>query len=76
MSNACKHCQYNPKARLGETACPFTTLYWDFLHRHETLLSSNPRMGMQVRNLKRMPDSERQAIASQAQAIQRRFSGS
>lgn len=73
MSNACKHCVYNPKARLGDNACPFTTLYWDFLHRHEALLSKNPRMGMQVRNLKRLSETEREAVALKALGLRERF---
>ena len=28
MSNYCKGCSYNPKLRIGDDACPFTTLYW------------------------------------------------
>jgi deoxyribodipyrimidine photolyase-related protein len=31
MTQYCKGCQYNPKLRVGDDACPFTTLYWDFL---------------------------------------------
>jgi deoxyribodipyrimidine photolyase-related protein len=38
MSTYCKGCTYDPKLRVGETACPFTTLYWDFLDRHKEKL--------------------------------------
>ncbi|MEB3207047.1 MAG: cryptochrome/photolyase family protein [Vampirovibrionales bacterium] len=69
MSNACKQCRYDPAVRLGENACPFTTLYWAFLINHETSLMKNPRMGMQVRNLQRIEQSEKQAILQQAQKL-------
>jgi deoxyribodipyrimidine photolyase-related protein len=54
MSNYCKGCRFNPAKASGEDACPFTKLYWEFLARHETELAKNPRMAMQIRNLRRM----------------------
>ena len=68
MGNQCSGCRYNPARSTGPTACPFTTLYWDFLLRHETLLAGNPRMAMQLKNLARLGDAERAAVATQAQA--------
>lgn len=68
MSNYCTQCQYNPAEATGEKACPFTTLYWDFLIRHETSLKSNPRMSMQLRNLNRLSDDKKRAIRKQAKA--------
>lgn len=65
----CRRCPYDPAERLGERACPFTTLYWDFLIRHETLLAANPRMVMQVRNASRLSEDERAAIQQQAAAL-------
>jgi deoxyribodipyrimidine photolyase-related protein len=65
----CARCRYRPGERVGERACPFTTLYWDFLLRHETRLATNPRMVMQVRNLGRLGAEERERIARQAQAL-------
>ena len=56
MSNYCKGCIYNPKLRIGETACPFTTLYWDFLDRHGETFASNYRMRQQLFGLKRLSD--------------------
>ena len=62
----CARCAFKPAERLGPRACPFTTLYWDFLMRHEALLAANPRTVMQVRNLARLGPEERAAIAAQA----------
>ncbi len=56
MSNYCKPCVYNPKLRTGETACPFTTLYWDFLDRHKEAFAKNHRMSQQVFGLNRLSD--------------------
>lgn len=56
MSNYCKPCSYNPKLRTGETACPFTTLYWDFLDRHKETFGKNHRMSQQLFGLKRLSD--------------------
>ena len=66
MSNACKGCRFEPKQATGPEACPFTTLYWDFLARHGSLLVSNPRMTMQLKNLDRKPAGELRSIRRQA----------
>ena len=56
MSNYCKPCVYDPKLRVGETACPFTTLYWDFLDRHKETFAKNHRMSQQIFGLNRLSD--------------------
>jgi deoxyribodipyrimidine photolyase-related protein len=56
MSTYCKECAYDPKLRVGETACPFTTLYWDFLDRHKESFAKNHRMSQQVFGLNRLKD--------------------
>ena len=71
MSPICKGCRYDPAQRTGELACPFTTLYWDFLMRHEVTLAKNPRMALQVKNLARMDARQRQEVVARAAAIRR-----
>jgi deoxyribodipyrimidine photolyase-related protein len=66
MSNYCSRCRYKPKQATGPAACPFTTLYWDFLLRHRQRFERHPRAGMQWRHLWRLDDGERQAIAKAA----------
>jgi deoxyribodipyrimidine photolyase-related protein len=56
MSNYCKGCKYNPKLRTGDDACPFTTLYWDFLDRHSETFKNNHRMSQQIFGLNRLSD--------------------
>ncbi|MEK0449855.1 MAG: hypothetical protein RL088_2123 [Verrucomicrobiota bacterium] len=69
MSNYCSGCRFDPAERTGARACPFTTLYWDFLLQHEPALAKNPRTVMQVRNLKRLSDSEKDEIREQAAKV-------
>lgn len=56
MSNYCKSCRFKPSDRTGDDACPFTTLYWDFLERHRKRLKSNPRVARQYSTLGRLKD--------------------
>ena len=69
MSPHCAGCRYDPAQREGQAACPFTTLYWDFLMRHETRLAKNPRMALQVKNVARLSELEKQAIVERADSI-------
>ncbi len=71
MSNYCAGCRYDPTQRSGDRACPFTTLYWDFLLRHEQVLARNPRMALQVKNARRLDEAARAAIRARVEAIRR-----
>ena len=62
MSNHCAGCRFDPAKSTGDRACPFTTLYWDFLLRHEPELRTNARMAMQLRNATRLSPPDRIAI--------------
>ena len=75
MSNYCRGCRYDPSLRVGADACPFTTLYWDFLMRHEERLRRNRRMGLQLRNLDRLDEDERRAIRRQAAQLREALAG-
>lgn len=72
MSNYCAGCRFDPAQSTGATACPFTTLYWDFLLRHEELLAKNQRMKMQLKNLQRLSVPQRKHIQTQAAALRLR----
>ena len=69
LSNYCSSCRFDPSQSTGEDACPFTTLYWDFLVRHKKRLQSNNRMSMQLRNPDRKQPDELKAIQEQAVKI-------
>ncbi|MBY0468101.1 MAG: hypothetical protein K2Q07_03880 [Burkholderiaceae bacterium] len=73
MSNHCGHCAYAPDARSGQAAgkplCPYTVLYWHFLDRHETALSTNPRTALMARNVARLEPAQRERIRADAQRV-------
>jgi deoxyribodipyrimidine photolyase-related protein len=66
MSDYCKSCSYKATVKLGENACPYNLLYWDFYNRHADRFGTNPRTSMMVNTwLKRSP-TDREAITKQA----------
>lgn len=62
MSNYCENCRYRPDRRVGDDACPFNFLYWDFLDRHQQRFAANPRMALAISNLRRIPVTERETL--------------
>jgi deoxyribodipyrimidine photolyase-related protein len=69
MSNHCTGCRFDPAEGVGDAACPFTTLYWDYLLRHESALRGNQRMAMQLKNLSRLGAERRSALQARAALI-------
>ena len=66
MSNYCSGCHYEPETRTGPQACPMTTLYWNFLDKHEATFGSNPRTALMVKNLQRMTPEVRGQVRLRA----------
>ncbi len=69
MSDYCGGCAYDVKDRVGENACPFNALYWDFLVRNRPRLGANPRMGIPYASVDRMPLEEVEAIGRKAESL-------
>ncbi|MDF5689229.1 cryptochrome/photolyase family protein, partial [Vibrio parahaemolyticus] len=67
MSDYCKGCHYDNKARSGEGSCPFNSLYWRFMNKHDKRLAANPRIGMIFRSWDNMEEQQRQAILDTAE---------
>lgn len=68
MSDYCEGCRYDPRKGAGEGACPFNSLYWDFLRRHRPRLEPNPRVAMMYRTWDRMAGAARENLLRQAEA--------
>ena len=58
MSDYCSGCHYDRTKRVGDDACPFTTLYWNFLSRNDERLIKNPRIAQQVRAARKLANIE------------------
>ena len=69
MSNYCKGCRYDPRERVGDSACPFNTLYWDFMLRHADRFRSNRRMAMMVKNAERIPEAQRVELTARGASL-------
>ena len=69
MSNYCSSCSYNQKKRLGDDACPFNSLYWNFLDDKKDFFKSNNRMGMMLNLLRKINPEELAAIKTRAYEI-------
>ena len=65
----CKGCRYNVKKRTGEDACPFNSLFWDFMVKHREALATNPRIAVLYRSWDRWDAEEQQAIRDRAAAL-------
>ena len=69
MSDYCGRCRYDVKKKVGEDACPFNALYWNFLARHERRLRGNHRLAPVYRNWDRIAEERRRAYLRSAQTF-------
>ncbi len=69
MGNYCKSCRYDRSKRTGENACPFNSLYWNFLDSKKDKLRNNRRMGMMYNLLSKIPETEMEEIRLRASKI-------
>lgn len=73
MSNYCQSCSYDPKQTLGDKACPFNALYWNFIDETQKLKVSRPsfarRMGMMWSVWNKKTPAEQEQIRARAEEI-------
>ncbi len=56
QSDYCEGCRYDPKQRVGPDACPFNSLYWNFVDQHQAELAANMRTRQMTLGLGRLKD--------------------
>ena len=66
MSNYCSSCRYDHKQKSSKNACPFNSLYWNFLLSHKKYFSANHRMRMMYSRLEAMSSQEKSKLVSRA----------
>lgn len=66
MSHYCASCHYSKTTKVGEKACPFNSLYWNFYNNHEDKLAKNPRIGMMYNVWRKMDPDTKAALLIQA----------
>ncbi|WP_124979996.1 cryptochrome/photolyase family protein [Nonlabens xiamenensis] len=70
MSNYCKACTYKVSKKGGEEdACPFNSLYWNFLDEKKTHFSNNQRMNMMLSTLDKMAADKLKAHKKRAREV-------
>ncbi len=69
MSDYCQGCVYDVRKKVGPRACPYNSLYWDFLARNEDKLGGNPRLRNQYRTWGRMSEEKRGAYREWAARV-------
>ncbi|WP_339849968.1 cryptochrome/photolyase family protein [uncultured Dokdonia sp.] len=69
MSNYCKGCYYKVSKKTGEDACPFNSLYWNFLNEKQEYFKGNNRMSMMLSLLNKMDKKTLQAHQERAEDI-------
>jgi len=66
MSNFCKSCKFDPDEIIGENACPFNSLYWNFMKQNESKLKSNQRLKFVYPTWYKMKEEKRVEILKTA----------
>lgn len=66
MSHYCGSCFYKKTEKVGDRACPFNSLYWNFYDKNKDKLAKNPRIGMMYNIWNKMKPNEKENLLEQA----------
>jgi deoxyribodipyrimidine photolyase-related protein len=66
MGDYCSNCHYDYKKKTGKNACPFNSLYWNFIDANMDKLENNQRMSMMLALWRKMSSEKQKDILEQA----------
>ncbi|NNF19124.1 MAG: cryptochrome/photolyase family protein [Flavobacteriaceae bacterium] len=69
MGNYCSGCTYAHTKKTGENACPFNSLYWNFLEEKKSYFRDNQRMSLMLSLLDKIEPDELKSIQERARKI-------
>jgi len=69
MGNYCSSCQYSHTKKLGEDACPFNALYWNFLDEKREYFKNNNRMAMMMNLLSKKTEKDLSELKAKAKDV-------
>lgn len=69
MSNYCSGCEFDRKTTTGENACPYNSLYWNFIHTHQDRFAKNARMNMILANWRKRDEEVKEEIVTHAEKL-------
>ncbi|MGC1514169.1 MAG: cryptochrome/photolyase family protein [Maribacter sp.] len=69
MGDYCSNCHYSHTQKLGEKACPFNALYWNFLDEKSAHFKDNHRMNMMMSLLGKKDEKELAEYKARAHEI-------
>ncbi len=73
MSDYCGRCRYDPKTTVGDDACPYNALYWDFMDRNERRFRLNTRMALPLRSWNARDEAWKSAVRARAAELRQRL---
>ncbi|MAW96606.1 MULTISPECIES: cryptochrome/photolyase family protein [unclassified Leeuwenhoekiella] len=69
MSNYCGDCTYSVSKKTSDNACPFNSLYWNFLYEKQKFFKDNQRMNVMMSMLEKKDQKDLEALVDRAQEI-------
>jgi deoxyribodipyrimidine photolyase-related protein len=75
MSDCCEKCTYDRRKASGDDACPFNSLYWDFLARNRKRFKKNARLNMVMALLSKKKTADLRTIRKRAAEVRSQLAG-